>query len=278
MHSRTFSTYTRVLAPRFATTIKEVGKPALTKSIEVKRPFGFDKPILLNHKVHSYSLSSVKDYFFSPEAKELRQKRLDHDIVHSPFYESKSFQNTNGKIFTPPISYFKADKSKYFPDFIASTLSTKSVSLGELLEGKVSIVRVYLTVSGEKCVDTFFQKDGKDLAGADFESFKEEHPNSQIIDINVPQNWMKGFMIGLSKSNIKKQIPVERQDKYFVLPDHTFGYEIRQVLLCDNMCSGYIYVLDGEGKIRWATSGYADEEELELMWKCVRGVEKEISS
>ena len=36
----------------------------------------------------------------------------------------------------------------------------------------------------------------------------------------------------------------------------------------------YIYIVDSMGKIRWATSGYATPEDLKLMWKVVKGVQK----
>ncbi|KAK6453781.1 ATPase assembly factor ATP10 [Scheffersomyces xylosifermentans] len=266
-------------SPRFVTTLKEASKPALEKSRPITKPIGLDSPILLNHKIgDTYSLTNIKEELFSSEAKERRQKKLDYEIKHSPFYETKSFRNTNGKIFTPPISFFKKDKAKYFPDFISTTLDGQQRSLYEILTGKVSIVRLYSTVSGEQCSHTYFKEEGKDFAGGDYTEFQSKYPKGQIIDINIPQNWMKGFFLGLSKSSIKKTIAPERHGKYFILPDHIFQYDVREKLYCDNMCSGYIYLLDHNGKIRWATSGYSNEEESALMWKCVKGLEKELNA
>lgn len=255
--------------PRFVTTLKAGAKPALEKSIAITRPFGLDSPILLNRKIgNTYSLSNIRSELFSSEAKERRQKKLDYEITHSPFYESKSFRNTNGKIFTPPISYFKLDKSKYFPDFIATTLNSNQTSIFDLFEGKISIVRVYLTVSGQNCVESWF----KGFNPVD------KYPSTQIIDINIPANWLKGFIIGLSKNSIKKTIPEDRWNKYFILPDHIWQYDIREKLLCDNMCSGYLYIVDNNGKIRWATSGSSNEEEFKLFEKVLKGLQKEIES
>lgn len=252
-------------APRFVVTLTEAAKPPLEKLIPVTRPFGLDLPVLLNRKVTtSYSVGSL----FSNERKEQRQKKLDHEIAHSPFYELKSFRNVNGKIFTPPVLWFKRDHSLYFPDFYGLTLAGNT-SLFDVL-GPVNLVRVYSTVSGENCCNTWF---GDYLH--DYAKFKLDYPQAQIIDINIPQNWLKGFVINLLKGHIRKTLSPERWDRYFVLPDHIFPFDIRQKLLCDNMCSGYVYVLDNEGKIRWATSGFALDEEKALMYKCVRGLEKE---
>lgn len=275
--ARCFHTSTLLRAPRFAKTIKEAAKPPLTKSATINRPFGLDKPALLNHKItETFQLGKIKHELFSAEARERRQKKLDYEIVHSPFYESTSFSNTNGKIFTPPVSYFKADKSKYFPDFICKNIEGNQTSLFDILvQKKVNIVRLFSTMSGENCIKTYFEQDGTNLANDGYEQFEKLYPNSQMIDINIPSNWAKGFLINLSSNSIKKLIPEGRRSNYFILPEHTLQYDVRQKLNCDNMCSGYIYLLDQEGKIRWATSGYANEEELKLMWKCVKGLEAE---
>ncbi|CAN3499238.1 mitochondrial ATPase complex subunit Atp10p [Diutina catenulata] len=259
-------------SPRFVTTLKEASKPPLEKPMAITRPFGLDTPVLLNRKVsHTYSLGALNHELFSSEAKERRQKKLDHEIAHSPFYESKSFRNVNGKIFTPPVSWFKQTVSKFFPDYYGSTL-VGPTSLFDVL-GPVNIVRVYSTVSGENCVNTWF----KDfLEGENYHNkFKEQYPEAQVIDINIPQNWLKGFIINMSKGHIRRTLPHDRWDRYFVLPEHVFPYDIREKLKCDNMCSGYVYLLDHEGRIRWATSGYASDDELALMWKCVAGLTKE---
>lgn len=263
--SRWLSTTTRLAKqPRFVTTLKEAAKPPLEKSIPVTSPFGLDSPVLLNRKVTTSYLLSL---LFSSESKERRQKQLDHEIAHSPFYESKSFRNVNGKIFTPPISWFKQEHAKFFPDFYGLTLAGPT-SLFDVL-GAVNLVRVYSTVSGENCCNTYFG----DYMN-DYESFHREHPLTNIIDINIPQNWLKGFVINLLKNHIRTTIPKERWNQYFVLPEHILPFDIRQKLLCDNMCSGYVYVLDDQGRIRWATLGYADDDEFELLWRCVRGLER----
>lgn len=280
LFKRSFSQYTRLqyaLGPRFTQTLKEASKKPLEKPQPTLRPFGLETPVLLNHKLTNlWTLKGLNAELFSSEAKERRQKQLDHDIVHSPFYESKSFTNTNGKIFTPPVSYFKAEKSMYFPDFVSLTLDQPKQSFYELLENKVNIVRLYSTVSGEKCANTYFEVDGENYLTSGFDKFLKDYPNSQIIDINIPQNWAKELLVNLSKSNIKKTVPNPRHKSFFILPYQTFSFEIKQKLNCDNSCSGYIYLLDSQGRIRWATSGFSNEDESKLMWKCIKGLEKEL--
>lgn len=273
--SRGFSGSNRALfkAPRFTQTLKEASKPPLEKPHVISRPFGLDAFKAVNEKT---AQTGLYNQLFGAEARELRQQKLDHDIAHSPFYESKSFANTNGKIFTPPVSFFRREKAKYFPDFHGTSLDGATKQLSQHLANKVSIVRIYSTVSGERCSDTYFNVRNEDLLTGGFETFKREFPLSQIVDLNLPQNGLKRFVVSLSKSNIKRITPPERHAGYFILPQAVFPFDIKQKLYCDNMCSGYIYILDQQGRIRWATSGYASEEERDLMWKCVRGLEKEL--
>lgn len=269
---RNLTSTSKILAPRFTKTLTEASKPPLEKSIIISRPFGLESPRLLNQRTNAFANFNI----FSSEAKERRQKALDHDIKHSPFYDSKSFNNTNGKIFLPPKSYFKNDHSKYFPDFIGDSLVKKDQKLSNFLKNKVNIIRVYSTLSGEKCTDTYFNVENENYLTTGFKTFQNKFPHSQIIDINIPQNWLKASLVKLSRGNIKKSIPVERVNSYFILPDHVLPYDVKQTLYCDNSCSGYVYIVDHNGKIRWATSGYSNNEELKVMWKCVNGLEKEV--
>lgn len=272
MHSRLFSTGVRSLdrkVPRFVTTLKEASKPALEKSRPITKPFGFDSPTFLGQD--STNLIDA----FSLSAKEKRQKQLDHDIVHSPFYESKSFTNTNGKIFTPPVSYFKKEKAKYFPSFVGYTLLNSKRTLYDVLKGKVSIVRIFSTISGQNCIDTY-TPECETAEG--YDKLQQQYPKLQIVDVNVPQSWIKGLFVKMAKSNLKSIIPPARHDTYFMVSNKTFDVEVKKTLMCDNACSGYIYVLDEDGRIRWATSGFAVDDEAKVLWKTVRGLEKELES
>lgn len=257
------------LVPRFVTTLKEASKPALEKAQTINRPFGYDKPTKIGQ--NQGKLSNP----FSASAKEQRQRQLDHDIAHSPFYESKSFSNTQGKIFTPPVSYFKKDKAKYFVDFKGYTLLNEKRDLYEVLRGKVTLLRIFSTISGENCSNTYVSDY---LSEEGYKRLQEKFLNTQIVDVNLPQSWIKGLFVKMAKSNLRTIVPRARQNLYFILPNTIFTLDVKKTLKCDNMCSGYLYVLDEDGKIRWATSGFANDEENEVLWRTVRGLEKEMAA
>lgn len=254
--------------PRFLNTLKEASKPPLTKPEVISRPFGFDERVTLQNTAPSiFNL-------FSKEGKEQRKRQLDHDIAHSPFYESKSFANTKGKIFSPPISYFKQDRAKYFPSFLATPLLGKAQELYDMLANKVSIIRIFSTLSGETCTKTYV---GDYLDREGYEELQAKFPNSQIIDLCIPQSKVKSLFVSLGSLSVRRTIPESRLDKYFIIPHGYFDVDTRQILKCDNTCSGYLYVVDEQGKIRWATSGNATESEMEIFFKCLRGLQKELT-
>lgn len=264
--------YSSPKLPRFAETLKEASKPAVQQSVQIAKPFGLETPRLVGQAQGT----SLKHQLFSSDAKEQRQKALDHDIAHLPFYESKSFENTGGKIFTPPISFFKRDRSRFFPDFLGDTLSVPQQRFSQLLKNKISIVRIFSTISGDNCSRTYFESPAGNYLTDAYKQFSGTHPHTQLIDLNMPQTAIKRFFVNMSKGNLRKLTPPERHGSYFILPYKTFPLDVRQQLYCDNVCSGYVYVLDDSGRIRWATSGLASEAESALMWKCVAGLEREL--
>lgn len=264
---RSFSTLRPLLnkGPGFLSTLKEASKPPLTKPEMITKPFGFDDRTTL--KTTEISVFNM----FSKEGKAQRQRQLDHDIAHSPFYESKSFENTKGKIFMPPISYFKQEKAKYFPNLEATSLLGKHTNLYSEFKDKVSLVRIFATLSGENCTKTYV---GQYLNKEQYDEFQKQYPNAQLIDLFVPQSWVKGLFV--SSGSLRRSVPKIRQDTFFLLPHGCLDVDSRRTLKCDNTCAGYLYVVDEEGKIRWATSGNATESEKEVLWKTVRGLEKEL--
>ncbi|GBL48755.1 hypothetical protein CJI97_000111 [Candidozyma auris] len=269
--TRTFSVNAcRLQPPRFLKTVGKVSQRSLEKSQPITRPFGFEAPIALNGN-SDHSITKI----FSADRRESRQKQIDFELQHSPLSDSKAFENTKGKIYSPPLAYFRQDKALYFPNFEASTLSHKGRDFYSVLKNRVSIVRLSSVVTGEKCTESYLEEY---LSDSGYDEFRQRFPNSQILDINLPQSWIKEFVVNLSKGHIRKLIPPSRHDKYFILPHKLFSGEVKETLKCDNACSGYLYILDETGKIRWATSGVANEEEKKILWTTVRSLEKEMKS
>lgn len=268
MQRRLFSNSAALLKkPRMIVTFLETAKDVPKVSVPIVKPFGYDT--MVNLAVKEDSIFNM----FSAESRERRQKQIDFDILHSPFYDFKGFHNTKGKVFRPPISYFKREKSKYFPNIAGTTLAGDYKTLDQLLKGKVTLLRVYTSIQGEKCVNSYVEDY---LSQQGYDEFLKKYPRAQIVDLNVAQSWIKGLFVSFAKSNLRKLVPPLRQGKYFMLPNKMFSQQVRRNLQCENEVAGYLYLLDDEGRIRWASSGFTDEKESEVLWRAVKGIEKEI--
>lgn len=245
--------------PRFMTTLKEASKPPLTAPVAVTAPVGYaSRPVLSSpHTTTTLFLRNP----FSLELREARQVKLDHDLKHSPFYESRSFLNTKGKIFNSPQLLFKSSRALYFPDFFESTLTGNKRLLSDVTsQSAVTVVRVFSAVLGQKSCDTWTTTD---------------YPDTTVVDINVPQTWFKLCLVRLSRSLLKRAVPAPRHPTYFIVPESVFDFRVRQKLLCDNMCLGYIYVLDRESRIRWLASGDAGDTGVNTLHTIVNALRQE---
>lgn len=215
--------------------------------------------------------------FMDPVKNKERQEVLEREMAKSGMYDVYTFRHTRGKLFHSPPTYWKAEKSLYMPNFTGQNLlSSKTIGTSSSLTGKISVVRMFSSQIGEEKSQSYFTFSDKNyLTPEGYESFLQSHPNSQIVDINVTENAFKAFFVKISKSGIKKTLHKSRIDKYFIIPKKGLDIDLRESIQFINSYSGFIYVLDQEGRIRWAACGEANESERNLLWKTVRGLERE---
>lgn len=95
----------------------------------------------------------------------------------------------------------------------------------------------------------------------------------QRVDINIEQNKLKAMLITFFVPSLRKTIPEDRHDKYFIVKQGVTD-EIRSQVGLVNGKVGYVYLVDGQGKIRWAASGVATDDEIEAL---VKGMERLIN-
>ena len=84
----------------------------------------------------------------------------------------------------------------------------------------------------------------------------------EVIKINVAEGFLnkwilRGFIQGLSKRNT----PLEEHDSTFLYFGNKDLDHFRDSLRLHNLLPGYVFLLDGLGRIRFAGSGTATEEE-----------------
>lgn len=85
----------------------------------------------------------------------------------------------------------------------------------------------------------------------------------EVVQISVQEGFALRLLKGMVKSGFRKAVPVEDHERtlLFFGADQTF----KDVLRCHNTCTGYVFLLDGIGRIRWAGSGKPTDEEMRTL-------------
>ncbi|CCH46142.1 Mitochondrial ATPase complex subunit ATP10 [Wickerhamomyces ciferrii] len=215
--------------------------------------------------------------FMDPVKNQARQEELQKEMSRSGMYDVYTYRQTKGKMFLSPPSYWKAEKALYFPNFSGEGLSSSKIrGTTSTLKGKISVVRVFTSQVAEDSIKKYFELlDANYLTKPGYEQFLKDHPTSQFVDINVTENAFKAAFVQLSKSGIKKSLHEKRHDNYFIVPRKSLHIDLREQIQLLNPYTGYIYVVDHEGRIRWAACGQPGENDKNVLWRTVRGLEKE---
>lgn len=85
----------------------------------------------------------------------------------------------------------------------------------------------------------------------------------EVVQISIQEGLALRLLKGMVKSGFRKAVPVEDHERtlLFFGADQTF----KDVLRCHNTCTGYVFLLDGVGRIRWAGSGKPTDEEMRTL-------------
>lgn len=256
-----------------ATTPKEHVVITLTKPIGVREePKDTD-----NSPKDPRSIKEKYKDFLDPEKNKKRQEELEKEMSRSGMYDLYVYRKTKGKLFLSPQSYWKAEKSLYFPNFVGEDLtSSKLKGTTSLLKGKVSVIRAYTADLGEKASKGYFKVlDNDYLTTEGYDKFLETNPNSQIVDLNITENGLKAIFVKASKSGLRKVVHESRYDKYLIVPKKGLNIDVRESIHLLNNYTCFIYVVDHQGRIRWATCGEPTEADRNMLWRTVRGLERE---
>ena len=235
-----------------------------------------DRPF--NVKEYKYG-NKFRD-LFDDDKTQKRSKELEEEFRKSGFHDMYVFKKTDGKVFLSPQSYWKAEKSLYFPHIYGQRLSdSKECNVEDVLKGKVSIVRVFTSEVGKKLMDSYFVDKTHDIdyLNNDLDLLKdtEGQHQAQIVELNLAENWLKTMVVKLVKAKYAKTVPSYRLDKTFICNRDQLPFQIREQLEINNLYTGYVFVVDSNLRIRWAASGEAEQKDFNLLWRCVNAIRKE---
>ncbi|KAG0676929.1 Mitochondrial ATPase complex subunit atp10 [Pichia californica] len=267
---------------------KIVPKPH--KYFKIAKPFGFSKPPTRLKDTKSESIltwenlnlpKKLWNFYFDGITRRTRVEAIQKDLAYGGMYDFHVYTKTKGRLFESPISYFRKDRSLFFPNFRVKSLTGKRMDLMDVLDkAKLSILRVYSTDAGYEMTNDYFKiKDSEDnyMTNSGLEVFKQEYPGAQIVEVILSENASKHFIhTFITPGKVSQQRPEEQHDKYLIARrDTVLSRDDREKLLLTNAYSGYIYIVDSSYKIRWAGSGWPTETEVIGLWKAVRSLLKE---
>lgn len=132
------------------------------------------------------------------------------------------------------------------------------------LQGKATVMALFSSGWAEKQVNSFIAKEANPAL---HQVLKAHQGQAQIVRVNIEdQAILKYWIIRAMAPWIRKTLPEADWDKYFTLRTGITD-EIRECIGFLNSKVGYVYLLDGDCRIRWAGSGQAESEEAESLAK-----------
>ena len=252
--------------------LKPMMATASPKEYQIKQ---LVKPIGLTQaprKSTKYSQGNSLRDMFDSEKTNHRVKELAVEFSKSGLYDVQVFQKTKGKLFIAPVSYWKEDKALCFPHLIGTAMDgTKQQNIEDMLRGKTSIVRLFSTASGDKLSSSYFQGIVDDNKKTDYLTEADARlslndSNVQIIEVNLVENAVKSALVK-TLARWANRVPSWRQPFYFECSRGQWPFSVREELFCNNVFSGYVFLVDQQLKIRWAACGEATPSEKEALWK-----------
>ncbi|SCU90286.1 LAME_0E07866g1_1 [Lachancea meyersii CBS 8951] len=245
---------------------------------ELVRPVGLPDAPTSNTKYKEGN--SVRELF--DEAKTTQRTReLEMQFSKGGLYDVHTFRKTGGKMFLSPPSFWRQDKALYFPHMRGRSLvNNQDQDLENTLRGKLSLVRIFTSAAGDTLGKSYFKgDDGVDyLQQESLLNTDGEGVETQIVEINFTENKLKALFARLALGQVRSIVPEERHSRYFLADRNQLPFGIREELHINNLYTSYILLVDPELKIRWMGCGGADKKDFNLLWRCVRGLQKELGT
>lgn len=226
-------------------------KPESIKTLAV--PIGVEKKpsITDNDGVDHRTREEKKRDFTDMDKNRARREELKAEFARSTFAPIYQFRDTGGKIFRGPTLPFSEQEALYMPSIRGLTLNKVETGTWQFLGEKPTVVRIFGSSLAEKQLESYTDE-------IDFESL-----GAVLLDVNVPTNFVNEWLVKLSANKLKQALKGNFH-KYMICRKGVTP-EVRTSIAAGNPLAGYLYVLDSQGKIRWATAGPAEAGEVETV-------------
>ena len=240
--------------------------------VPLSRPIGLPVPPQRNTNtgVDGRSWRQRRADFVSYDKHIERRKKLAETLYRPYFRDFSAMRHFKGKTFLSNERLFRGESALIFPNLRGRTLvsegedqDTTDVLVGK---GRVSVVAVFSSGWAENQVKSFVGSD----EGQNPELLELLKGNeAQLVEVNVEPNPLKWWILRAFAYRLRGERAREDWGKYFVVR-RGFEEDVREAIGALNSRVGYVYLVDGEGKIRWAGSARAMDDEKESLNRGVR--------
>ncbi|KAG0249847.1 Mitochondrial ATPase complex subunit atp10 [Actinomortierella ambigua] len=192
-----------------------------------------------------------------------KRKELLTDFQAGYFSEFSEINRTGAKLWFASPAMMTAEKALYMPNIVGTSLKTsETVELADLLKGKISLVSISGTRFGEEQTETFVKPF--------LERWPAGKPGSkvQLVELNIQENPLKAGLVRVMVPFVRKTIPEERHANYLL--HYKSIKHLKDPLCMQNSYLGYVFLVDGNCKIRWGAHGKGTEAEIHTLLDSVQ--------
>lgn len=216
-----------------------------------------------------------------------RQKRYT-ELVYGYFWMIKDLRMSAEKPILSNLALIPDDLAKPFP----SLDGLRRLDTGDKVNvpsyfvrrnrsrdaaAQCTVVCVYFRDFGYQAlkswVDPFQQRlQGRGWDGPD--GVRPSAPSSladrvEVVRLNISEGWLsrwvlQGLILGLTRRNTP---PGEAAETLTYFGSGSEMETFRDALRMHNVMSGYVFLVDGMGRVRFAGSGPATDEDVDLLWQ-----------
>ncbi|KAL3700332.1 hypothetical protein R1sor_018354 [Riccia sorocarpa] len=211
---------------------------------------------------------------FSKEAREKERARLADELNRGYFDDFKELKKTGGKVASASQNLLPAVGAVQFPKL--TTYDTRGGTV--ILPISDAAVSATGQTSGPKqatLVCLAFRASAQSMIESWTTLFRTSFHSSQNVElfhVSVVDSWflslrpVKSILLRTMRSPVLSTGSEPPGKALYSFGD---SYYFRKQLGIPNVLSGYVFLLDKKGRVRWRASGFATSEELASMISCI---------
>ncbi|KAI9670542.1 MAG: Mitochondrial ATPase complex subunit atp10 [Alyxoria varia] len=224
-------------------------------------------------------LQRIREWWTWESYVKRRQRIVDDATIYTPLHDLGNIgKHYQGKSILSPSTPFRATHALYFPNLEGLTLSATRHAVRRADSGcrdttsafrnRITLVRLSSANLGSQQFASFTDPKHNPALHTFLGALKEKAaagsvpPNAvpQFATVHAEDSWIKSFTVRMLFPWLRGQYPSEEHERFFLVR-RGISWEVRDAIALWNMKVGYVYLLDGQCRVRWAGNGFAREEE-----------------